>query len=903
MTCSSRRRDTRRSSAVTSGRGRVAGIVTIIALVAAAGRLVPAAQERAPAATTDPFAHYPPFEWAARGMAHERSLVMQRAIRLLAGSPGSTEAADAFLAAGDPLFGGSRWGRDGLATVRTAIDRDPASAARLLQQLLRAPLLTDNTEAIDGILAAARLSVTRLPKAQAAELAFAALQLELGRSRVDPAGRAARLRSFADEYNGTWPATLAALDIAEADVLVGRGDRSARVATLESFARKHAGTCAAAAALRRLASLLGSSSRRRGEDPTADFLRAIDIASRLDSPPYRACPRDTAPDPESESVRLVAALYAYEPSYAPGNVARLLDAYGAFVEARFNQEIRDFNSGLGYIIASRMGDLFEAAGDRAGGLDRYLAALEANRRHVDQARFLRAAIQIPDPWRDRPKAAAPVGFPEAPAAALRLLSAQAGEPVAGRSLATLAWLYQVEGRPAEARELYRSFLDRYPGSGFAWLAAVRAGQCAEALGDTRDAVALYRSAARHGPAMPLAPVFGHAYAARAFESLGEASAARDEYGSALSAWDIRYGRSKSLPEPRRRNPDAQPSMSRQEDASSLYRERILQRVATLARTTAAPGGSIVERARRLIDGGRPEEGIRALDDFAARFPGSSNIGEASYLSHKGRLFHALGQLADPTGAGRAGGEAALDALAAEPYDFPVVAAAMARAVLLHQRGARDEADQRMRAALERWRTEQAFEEPDGEVARDVAEIRRVVFQPLGGPVFGDQRWNAFSWPPSMPPYLVANTDLTLGFADDRREPFSLAQRYPAFDNLLGLTEEQVRMLEKVIGSTGGAAAREGRVFVEKGVMETPVVPVGRSVDVIQFLARYFHARPGHWGGWEVLTYPVITEITFTTDARSAAVASVTIGYSGCRVLLEKQGGRWVVVGTTHHWVT
>jgi hypothetical protein len=155
----------------------------------------------------------------------------------------------------------------------------------------------------------------------------------------------------------------------------------------------------------------------------------------------------------------------------------------------------------------------------------------------------------------------------------------------------------------------------------------------------------------------------------------------------------------------------------------------------------------------------------------------------------------------------------------------------------------------------------------------------------------------------MPPFVVVRADFTLGFADDRREPFSLAQRYPAFDHLLGLTAEQVGMLEKVIESTGGAAAREGRVFVDKGVMETPVVPVGRSVEVIQFLARYFHARPGHWGGWEVLTYPVITDITFTNDARSAAVASVTIGYGGCRVLLEKRGDTWVAVGTTYHWVT
>ena len=89
----------------------------------------------------------------------------------------------------------------------------------------------------------------------------------------------------------------------------------------------------------------------------------------------------------------------------------------------------------------------------------------------------------------------------------------------------------------------------------------------------------------------------------------------------------------------------------------------------------------------------------------------------------------------------------------------------------------------------------------------------------------------------------------------------------------------------------------------QAIMETPNQPVGDSMQILRLWNKFFHARPGHWGGWETETYPVIREIQFTDIARTKASARVTIGYSGATVELEKEEGRWVAKRLTDRWVT
>ena len=67
--------------------------------------------------------------------------------------------------------------------------------------------------------------------------------------------------------------------------------------------------------------------------------------------------------------------------------------------------------------------------------------------------------------------------------------------------------------------------------------------------------------------------------------------------------------------------------------------------------------------------------------------------------------------------------------------------------------------------------------------------------------------------------------------------------------------------------------------------------------------KFFHARPGHWGGWDVVTYPVIAAIELTNPNGTKAAAHVTIGYSGATVRLEKEAGNWIAKRLTNQWIT
>ena len=86
-------------------------------------------------------------------------------------------------------------------------------------------------------------------------------------------------------------------------------------------------------------------------------------------------------------------------------------------------------------------------------------------------------------------------------------------------------------------------------------------------------------------------------------------------------------------------------------------------------------------------------------------------------------------------------------------------------------------------------------------------------------------------------------------------------------------------------------------------METPNQPIGASVEILAQWKEFFPARPGHWGGWELKSYPQIGQIYFLDEERTRAKTAVTIGYSGCVVHLQKQEGRWVMVRLSHFWIT
>src|SRR6185436_8530834 len=106
------------------------------------------------------------------------------------------------------------------------------------------------------------------------------------------------------------------------------------------------------------------------------------------------------------------------------------------------------------------------------------------------------------------------------------------------------------------------------------------------------------------------------------------------------------------------------------------------------------------------------------------------------------------------------------------------------------------------------------------------------------------------------------------------------------------------LLRRTIVILGGSRRND-----QKSVMATPNQPAGASQTIIKFWNRFFPMRPGHWGGWEFATYPVIRAIEFTNPERTKASVPVTIGYSGGTVLLEKIDGEWRMLAIVNSWIT
>ncbi len=89
-----------------------------------------------------------------------------------------------------------------------------------------------------------------------------------------------------------------------------------------------------------------------------------------------------------------------------------------------------------------------------------------------------------------------------------------------KAIATLATLRFNEGDDAKAAALYRAYVDAYPDSPYAWVAALRAAECEEPA-NAKQAALMFRAAARRFGANPFARVLGHAYAGRALEAAGD----------------------------------------------------------------------------------------------------------------------------------------------------------------------------------------------------------------------------------------------------------------------------------------------------------------------------------------------------------------------------------------------
>jgi tetratricopeptide (TPR) repeat protein len=848
------------------------------------------AQRAAPPATivlASSAAEYPPLELQLQS-SEQTGLSAKLAAVRVAQAPDDPETVAALL--------GLQRVDQAVALARQIVDTHPERISRLFRLLepsgvwLRDAAAAKWTERASDVIAAARGHLAGLPRADRAEAAYRLLLAEMTLDRNRGADRAGRLEAFVQEFAGTDAAFNAEID------LLGEGRWTAeRAAAFDAFVGLHPGTCAAGRALYGKGWGIAHASSKPKDDPTDRFMQVIEIVTQLESGAYRDC------EWEAKARDLVTGFYAYQPSYAEGNIDRMLDAGRAFVRTHFAIDGADpAGYGVGYMATGGIvGVLHTLKGDGVAGVERDLEALEQHVAEPFAVRYLHAQFLI-NRLRQVGAGAELTASLQKAAALLADIHAHGSGLYQRKALATLASLHLYLGDYPNARAAYASYVERYPASPYAWVAALRTGLCDERAGDWAAALASYRRAVQSYAAIPPARFMGNAYAARAHEALGDFEQARIGYQRALDGWDNDYGSKFSMRalEAAARRVDFEISF----DSTEVSKEALVARLAELTRTAAAPGGTAIERGRWLIQRGQWADATAVLDQAVTQFPKSANLAEARSLGHTSRLETALDR-ANPEkpGTDEAAALTLLESLAKEPADFAVSAAKITRACLLAGRGKAQDARRLMIEALEDLRTRQRVEIERAAltgIEQDVAAIREAIVKPTGDPMYGSGGWNAFSWPTTLPMYVLVNARVPVKFSDGFETPVIVRQRFAQMDHALVVDADQFAFLSKLVRSIGGTKTR-----TPAAVMETPNQPVGRSVDVGRFLNEFFPVRPGHWGGWEFLTYPVVSRIEFVNEERTKARASVTIGYSGADVVMEKVNGAWKAIGLVNQWIT
>jgi len=755
------------------------------------------------------------------------------------------------------------------------------------------------TETIRQLIVPARALVARLSREDAARLARQLLAIDASLERGQSPSWAERLTKFVRDYDGTDAALLAQVELLTLDPR----QMLKRIADLDQFAKDHPGTNAGAKALFQEGfdlhvnvAVMGIEAR--GSDPTERLLRVAAIVKELESGKF----------PPSEWVgkapSLMIGFFVSDtppPAYSQANLDRAIDAYTDFVRThlRMPNELLSLDNGLGYVVGSKLGNLFELKGDRPGGIERTLDDLEKAAPDPGAVQLFRALYYA------RQSSAGPEADRAAMAvkarAALAALAAAKRGTASRLALAYAAAFDYYQRDYARALPEYQQFVTLYPSSSYAPVAALRIGECYEQTNDWPKAAAAYARAAASYPNEPFARVLGGAFASRALDALDRFEDSLVAATRALNSWDADYGfeysiRSSQAPLPRvTTGPNA--------DQLRVTRDALRERVSALERDLRRPGGRLLARARWQLEQNQFDEASKTLETFLQQQPKSPALAEAQTLRHRAQLESAL-DLAAVEGAhyDRTKAGAALDSITKEPFDSFVATAAVARAALLVTEGQSDDAEKLLAKTLDSWvasQRELTARPPATAFDADIAEIRQVVFRPLGDlPVYGGNGWNGFRFPNALPRFIVVRSDLAVKTPDGQVSRHSVYQRFPDFDQVLMLTSEELSLVARLLHTIGGTKRRAPRQ-----VMEVPNQPVGDSMQILSLFGRFFPAIPGHWGGWELETFPQVTQIEFVNAERTKANASVTIGYSGATVVLEKIDGKWRAIRLTNQWIT
>lgn len=755
------------------------------------------------------------------------------------------------------------------------------------------------TETIRPMIASARARIAQLPREDAARLAREILFFDQWLEGPQASQKwPERLTQFVRDYDGTEAALLTQVDLLMLDprqILKQIGD-------LDQFAKDHPRTNAAAKALflegfQLHVNVPMTGVEPRGSDPTERLLRVAAIVKELESGKF----------PRSEWVekapQLLIGFFVSDtppPRYSQGNIDRTIDTYADFVRTHLQMPgaLLSLDNSLGYVIAGKMGDLFQLKGDRVGGIERFLDDLEKTASDPAWVQLFRAQYYAGQssagPEANRASMAA-----KARAALTTLVSANRGD-ASRHALAFAAAFDYYQRDYRRALPEYQKFVLRYPSSSWAPIAALRIGECYEQMKDWPKASAAYKRAAISFANDAYARVLGGAFASRTLDAQGRFEDSLSAAKTALNSWDEDYGFEYSISSPRA--PLSSVITGPVVDTLRVTRDDLAARVAARDHDLRQSGGRLLARARWQLDQNQFTEAINTLTAFLKQEPGSPALTEARSLLHRAQLESAL-DLAAVEGAhyDPAKALAALNAITREPFDSFVAIAAVAEAALKLIQGQSSEAEALMGKTLDSWVTSQRDlnrQAAMSSIDADIAEIRQVVFRPLGDPIYGGSGWNAFTFPAALPRFIIVRADIQVKTPDGQVARRTVYQRFPDLDHVLLLKSDELSLLARLLPTIGGT---KRRAWTQ--VMETPNQPVGDSMQILALFGRFFEARPGHWGGWELETYPQVTQIEFVNAERTKANANVTIGYSGATVVLEKVEGKWRAVRLTNQWIT
>ena len=859
-------------------------LLVAIVLVAVTHAAVPAAQSAAPQPAAQPQDVEPP-AWPTEFPAVDRLLWTPQRITLAARwrarqtapQPGTPEAIERQVV--------SESGAVRVAALRTLVERHPARLAAVVDAL-PANWYREQDDPVRGraplqeLIADIKKAATARPREEAARIRYRLLLADHFLDGKPVTEIPSHFEPFLEEFGDTAVAPLAEIDWIEFRDRDGR----ARLEPLERIARAHPGSLIGAKAQYSRGFALANTMHRAGTDPLDRFLQVRDIVRDLTSGSYPPSEwTQKAPD-------LVTQFQNFRPAYAPGTVDRMIEGYRAFAaEHLARSQGGQADDAITFLVGRRLGDLFQERGEGLAQVEQVFADLE--RVDAARARYLKAEFYI---TRMRDVPAERSALFEKTRDTLSAVRAEGGSGRYARlALAALATVYYIEGDFANARARYREYLDSYPQSEYAWVAALRLARTEEYLGDTAAARRLYRAAIARFPDLPVARILGAAYAAKASEAMGQFDEALRDYQQALDdpePWN-RY----SLQDLRVRTSLA----DRTPDPSEVLKQAVAARVSEL-KSEVQPGGDLVSKGRWLLEQARPAEALAAFDEAAARFPSSPLAGEARYLARRARIDMglALGNADGPT-VDRAGAIREFDRAAEGPYDFAVTAARIARATITWTGGAQREADALMSEAMKEWQAQQVrgARRPLDPVERDVESIRAFLFTPTGSRAFDGLPLNSFRFPPAPPPYMLVPADISVKLRNAEARRRTVLQTFPNLENVIFVTGDQVEMLDRIITTLGGTRTRR-----PTDVMQIPNQPVGPALGVLDLWNRYFPARPGHWRGWDLLTNPLIGSVVFVDDDRTQAMVAVTLGYGGGTLLLTKQNGAWSVTRVVSQWV-